>query len=59
MRNSEYIPFCLQAVDKVVRWGDLESEDEESEEEEEEEVRLTLHSLPVVAFPSFLILCIH
>ncbi|KAL4431297.1 hypothetical protein ABPG75_006553 [Micractinium tetrahymenae] len=26
-----------QAVDKVVRWGELESEDEESEEEEEEE----------------------
>ena len=27
----------LQAVDKVVRWGELESEEEESEEEEEEE----------------------
>ncbi|KAL4438493.1 hypothetical protein ABPG77_000141 [Micractinium sp. CCAP 211/92] len=26
-----------QVVDKVVRWGELESEDEESEEEEEEE----------------------
>ena len=29
--------MCLQAVDKVVRWGELESEEEESEEEEEEE----------------------
>jgi len=27
----------LQVVDKVVRWGELESEEEESEEEEEEE----------------------
>ena len=27
----------VQVVDKVVRWGELESEEEESEEEEEEE----------------------
>ena len=30
-------PPLLQAVDKVVRWGELESEDEESEEEDEDE----------------------
>ena len=29
--------LVLQAVDKVVRWGELESEDEESEEEDEDE----------------------
>ncbi len=27
----------LQAVDKVVRWGELESEEEESEDEDEED----------------------
>ena len=31
------LPPCPQAVDKVVRWGELESEEEESDEEEEEE----------------------
>lgn len=35
--GEEEIDEDEAAVDKVVRWGELESEEEESEEEEEEE----------------------
>ena len=38
----------MQAVDKVVRWGELESEEEESEEEEEEEEEEVRYQTPRV-----------